>query len=105
MAYRVTDTPSDLHSVLIAIPRSVLRDDKLVYVDAFDDESLQVINIVTHGMPSLEDILELLEAALGPIVPDSKRSVITEEGEQWSWMVIQPHIAYRIDYTPTEEES
>lgn len=103
MAYHVSETPSDLHSVVVAVPRRIFRDIDFVDVDAFEDESLQVINVVAHGKPSLEEVFELLEAALGPITPDSKRSVITEEGEKWSWMVIQPHIAYRIDYTNKEE--
>lgn len=105
VAYRVSEAPSDLHSVVVAVPRRIFRDNELVDVDAFDDESLQVVNVVTHGQPSLEDVFEILEAALGPITPDSKRSVITEDGERWGWMVTQPHIAHRFDYTNNKEES
>lgn len=93
MAYHVTDSPSDLHSVLMAVPKSLLRNGQFVDVDAFDDETLEVITVVTHGKPSLEDVFDILEGALGPVTAGSDRTIMSEDGEVWSWMVVQPHIA------------
>lgn len=104
MGYHVKGAPSEFHSVLMAVPKRVIEDGELSDVDAFSDEDLPVSCVVIHGTPTLEGIYDILKTFIGPFVVESEHAVVSEDGTLWSWMAVQPHVAYKNQCIRSEEE-